>query len=324
MNLDLKSKIWILCGGISEEREVSLRSGKNVYDACISLGYSNSRLFDWSENNSLKEIIEAKNSNSIDAVILMTHGNYGEDGCIQGFLDILQIPYSGSLRESSSICMDKTRTKEILSFYSLPVLKTYSIEEFINSKIVPKNFILKPKRGGSSVGITKFESKNLLLKFLQENQSINNNQEEYFIEEFIKGIELTASIIPTTSRVKDKSNIYVNDQLISLPLLELRPKKEFYDYEAKYTEGLTEFIIPAQVDKDLCNKIHKIAIDAYKALQCKSCARVDFIIDKDLSKPYILELNTLPGMTNTSDLPAQAQAVGISYNELVDLLIENI
>jgi D-alanine-D-alanine ligase len=324
MKIDLKSKLWIICGGISEERDVSLRSGKNVFEACQSLGYTNSKLFDWSDNNSLKEILEAKNSNQIDATILMTHGNYGEDGCIQGLLDILKIPYSGSLRESSAICMNKTRTKEILSFYSLPVLKTYTVKEFLDLEIVPKNFILKPKRGGSSVGITKFESKTSLNNFIRENQSLNNNQEEYFIEEFIKGIELTASIIPTTNRVKDKSNIYEKDQLISLPLLELRPKKEFYDYEAKYTEGLTEFIIPAQLDKDLCNMIHEIAIDAYKALQCKSCARVDFIIDKDLSKPYILELNTLPGMTNTSDLPAQAQAVGISYNELVDLLIENI
>jgi D-alanine-D-alanine ligase len=322
--MNLNSKIWIICGGISEERDVSLRSGKNVYEACLSLGYKNSKLFDWSTNTSLIEIIEAKNKNLIDAALLMTHGNFGEDGCLQGFLEILAIPYSGSLRESSTIGMNKTRTKEILAFYSLPVLRTYSIEEVLNSNSIKNDFILKPKLGGSSVGITKFNSKEEFIEFVSNNQGIKEKTEKYFIEEFIKGTELTASIIPLSNKVKDKSNTYQDGDLISLPLLELRPKKEFYDYEAKYTEGMTEFILPAKLDKELTEKIHHIAVQSYKVLHCKSCVRVDFIIDQETNHPYILELNTLPGMTNTSDLPAQAKAAGMSYNELVELLIENI
>lgn len=318
------SKIWIICGGISEERDISLRSGKNFYEACLRLGYINIKLFNWENQTSLIEIIEANKNNKIDKAILLTHGNYGEDGKLQGFLDILKIPYTGSKQLSSAICMNKTRTKEILSYYKLPVLKTYEAADLLNEDLIEGEFILKPKSGGSSVGITKFNNHNEFKDFCSINSALVKSIDKYFAEEFIHGIELTTSIIENLSKEIDNENIYKEGNLTSLPILELRPKNEFYDYEAKYTKGMTEFIVPAEIDSKLEKEVHKIAIKAFKALDCRSFTRVDFIIDKKNMKPYILELNTLPGMTDTSDMPAQAEAAGISYDELVQAIIESV
>lgn len=321
------TKIWVICGGISGEREVSLRSGTNVYESVLRLGYKDAELLDWKDNGALIKLIKAKDANKIDKAILVTHGNYGEDGCIQGLLEILGVPYTGSNHESSAICMNKTRTKEILGFYGLPVLPSYEASRLIREEVLEKNFILKPRASGSSVGITKFDTRDKFLEFYNKDKAFQENIENYFIEPFINGIEVTTSIIETKSFDRNfGSNSYElsSENLVSLPLLELRPKNEFYDYEAKYTEGMTEFIIPAELNSEMTETLHKAALEAFRILKCKTCARVDFLIDKETKKPYILEVNTLPGMTNTSDMPAQAKAAGISYDELVQAIIDSI
>ncbi len=328
--MSTEKNIVVICGGLSEEREVSLRSGANVHSALQRLGYSNAELFDFKDYNSLSELIEKKRQGKFDQAFLLTHGTYGEDGCIQGFLELLDVPYTGSNVETSAICMNKTRTKEVLGAHNLPILKTYLAKEVYEDKTDLDNdteIILKPSVGGSSVGITKFNNKAEFKNFIDANIDVKNEIEKYFIEKFTRGTEVTTSIIEANldmiTENKNHCKIFKDGSLVSLPILELRPKNEFYDYEAKYTKGMTEFVLPAEISTELEEAIHTHALEAFYQLDCKGAARVDFIIDGKTNKPYILEVNTLPGMTDTSDLPAQAKAAGISYDDVVKLIIEN-
>ena len=337
-----KELIYVLAGGFSGEREVSLRSGRNVHAALIRLGFKQAKLLEINDAKSLQELAELKIGGKIDAAILMTHGNYGEDGCLQGYLELLQIPYSGSKVMASAVGMNKIQTKAILKASSLPVLASAKLIEFrhcerseaIHSNGSPRpsaarddttslvlsqgkahGYIAKPINDGSSVGIVKVNSVEELLKLASR-----ENASKYFVEPFIKGTEVTTSIIPVQAELQ---NSHSDGDLASLPILELRPKKEFYDYEAKYTPGMTEFVLPAEIDSELTSQVHEYALAAYRAVGCSGFARVDFIIDMQSRQPYILELNTLPGMTDTSDLPAQAKAAGINYDQLVSLLVSS-
>lgn len=297
--LNKNSKLVVICGGFSQEREVSLRSGNNVYQALLRLGYKNTKLFSLDSMEGLATLIKQ----NIDLAILMTHGKFGEDGQLQAILDQAQIKYTGSPAEASANCMDKVKTKTILKANDLPILETYSAAQIVSKQILVSGpLILKEIDGGSSLGVERFDNQDQLSK-----ANWSKDLSNYFVEKFITGIELTASII------------MLNGKLNVLPLLELRSQNQFYDYQAKYTEGMTEFIIPAAISTELTEQIKMTALQAYQALGCQGPARVDFIIDKE--KPYILELNTLPGMTSTSDLPAQAKAAGISYDELIEIII---
>lgn len=317
----------VLAGGFSTEREVSLRSGRNVYEAILRLGHK-AEFMDLDSPEKLNTIVSRRKE--IKKAILLTHGTYGEDGCIQGFLELIGVPYSGSNVLTSAICMNKVRSKEILAAYNLPLLKTYLAQEVYagETDLDPNcEFIFKPSVGGSSVGINKFNSLKDFKEFIDKNPQVKTELDKYLIEKFIKGVEVTTSIIeakPDQIKTnKEHCKIFSREDrnLISLPILELRPKKEFYDYEAKYTEGMTEFILPAAIETSLEEKIHNYALEAFYNIGCRSAARVDFMIDGKTRQPYILEVNTLPGMTNTSDLPAQAKASGINYDQLVQLLL---
>jgi D-alanine-D-alanine ligase len=315
--------IIVITGGFSNEREVSLRSGNKVFEALKKQGYQNIELFDLKDQNSIKDLVDKHQQNKYDLAFLTTHGKFGEDGCLQGLLEILRIPYTGSKVMQSAIGMNKSQTKKILFANSLPVLET----NLDLDNLVDNEYILKPNTEGSSVGIEKFDNKNDLVKFIKIHEI---NLEEFVIERFVKGVEVTCSIIEydletdplklklqeTEFMILDKAN-----NLISLPILELRPKKEFYDYEAKYTQGMTEFILPTSLGINLQKKIHDTAIKAYKALSLNGLARVDFIIENSSKDPYILEVNTLPGMTALSDSPAQALCANISYESLVELIM---
>ncbi len=293
----------VICGGFSQEREVSLNSGNNVFNALIELGYHNTKLVDIKSADDLEQIIQLKRHNAIDLAVLMTHGSYGEDGRLQGFLEMLGIAYTGSNSKTSAICMDKILTKKILAGAGLPVLRSYTPTNIlVMDENMERPMILKPVSEGSSFGVKKFHD----IYELQDYIKVNDTQ-NFFIEDFIHGTEITASIIE-------------KPEITSLPLLELKPKNEFYDHEAKYTAGMTEFIVPANINEQLEAELQDLAFNSFLELNCKTAARIDFIIDQN-NRPYILEVNTLPGMTNTSDLPAQAQAAGISYNQLVEYLV---
>lgn len=380
------ANIVVIAGGLSAEREVSLRSGENIFNALKDAGYTNTSLFDFDSAQSLQKLLELKKENKFDAAILMTHGNYGEDGCLQGFLEILDVPYSGSNVQASSNCMDKLVTKAILSTdRNLNILPSWfspsevtDLESPTASSLSPAIYkcftegplIVKPISEGSSVGITKVKN----IDSLMSNQHYYEKYPNSFIEPFINGVEITASILDFSNFDFTKQNdltaindsqrksyqvetnkeseiramatelgldpnklltmakqeqIMLSDHLLSLPLLELKPKNEFYDYEAKYTKGLTEFILPAKLPSNITKKIHKLSIEAFRAMNCRGFARVDFMVatadeHHDTYTPYLLELNTLPGMTNTSDLPAQAKTIGIDYSKLADFIAKSI
>lgn len=327
--MDKAANIFVICGGFSEEREVSLRSGNNVFEALLRLGYTQSKLFDLQDTRSLMKLTELKMEGKIDLAFLVTHGTYGEDGCMQGFFELLDIPYLGSKVKSSANCMDKIVTKEILAANKLPVLKSFLardvFENNVNDAVLGGKLIVKPYKGGSSVDVFKFNSIKDFQRQFEANKTLIARLDEFFVERFVEGTEVTTSLIKVkkdiTSQNQDRLCYDKETQWLSLPILELRPKSEFYDYQAKYTKGMTEFILPAEINKNLEAQVHKAAIQALEALDCCDFARVDMMIDSELNKPFILEINTLPGMTDLSDLPAQAKAAGISYDELVENMI---
>jgi D-alanine-D-alanine ligase len=314
MLLDKKSKIAVLCGGISNEREISLRSGKNCFSALKRKNYENTELIDI---KSLEDLLSLKTKN-IEAVLLATHGKYGEDGAIQGALEWLQIPYTGSSVLASALSMDKWITKQIATSIGLSCAKSYLLTKNnkknldiskIWKELSEKNgaIFFKPNSDGSSVNTFKIKSSEELSKKINETD-LNNT--DYIIEEYIKGREFTSSIID------------INETLKVLPILELKPKNEFYDYEAKYTKGMTEFILPANLNESTRKRIEEDSLKIFTGIGCSSCSRVDFILSED-ETPYMLEVNTLPGMTDTSDLPAQAKNIGIEYDDLVEIILRS-
>ena len=302
------SRIAVLCGGLSNEREVSLRSGRNVFKALIELGYKDVTMIDV-DRDIATTLAEAK----IEYVINVLHGRYGEDGCIQGVLEFLNIPCSGCGVKASAICMDKIMTKRVLSTTDIPLIKSVNVtkEDYIE-KVKELNYpiIIKPACEGSSIGMTKVNSPEELDNAMLEALKCDK---EILIEEYLVGESATVGVL---EREKDGKV-----ETFATPILGFKTKTEWYDYEAKYTKGLTEFILPANFDEELTQKIKELAIKAHKACACRGVSRVDFLVHNNI--PYILEINTNPGMTDTSDLPAQAMAMGINYNELVDIILKS-
>ena len=305
--LNKNSKIAVLCGGLSNEREVSLRSGKNVFKALIELGYKNVTMIDVE-----RDIASVLRENEIEYAINVLHGRYGEDGCIQGVLEFLNIKYSGCDVMSSAICMDKIMTKKVLFALDFPLIKSVNVnKDNYREKIKELNFpvMIKPSHEGSSIGMTKVDDINSLDSAIKEALKCDS---EILIEEYLQGQSATVGVL---EREKEGGI-----ETFATPILEFRTKTDWYDYEAKYTKGLTEFILPASFDEKLSEKIKQLAISAHIACGCRGVSRVDFLVYNNV--PYILEINTNPGMTDVSDLPAQANAMGISYNELVDIILK--
>ncbi len=294
-------KIGVFYGGWSSEREVSVRSGKNVLNALLRKNY-NATGIDITRNN-IKDIVC---SHTFDTVFLLTHGKGGEDGTIQGLLESLNINYTGSDVTASALCMDKILTKYFFSGNALPTAPYHIID---SDPLEKNNYrfpaVIKPRREGSSVGVSVLNNMNDLHNYLKEQ---NNCSEGYLLEDYIKGREFTCGIIGT------------GNSAMALPVLEIRPKNQFYDYEAKYTDGMTNFIVPAEIQHELSNKIKELSLNAYRAAGCRDFGRVDSIVS-DEGDIYLLEINTLPGMTNLSDLPMEAKADGMCYDDLVEHIL---
>lgn len=305
--IDKNAKVAVLCGGMSSEREVSLRSGKNCLEALLRLGFSNAVLIDVNEN-----VVEVLKTEKIEYAFNALHGKYGEDGCIQGLLEILKIPYAGCGVMASAICMNKEYTKKILSTdKSIPLIKSVFIrkddEILATVKDLKYPMMVKPVCEGSSFGMNKVENEAELLKAVEEAQKYNP---DVLVEEYLVGICATVGVLEN------------GEETFATEILELRPKNEWYDYEAKYTKGMTDFILPAEISDEMTKKVKEIAIKAYKLANCSGVSRVDFHIVGDI--PYVLEINTSPGMTDVSDLPAQAACMGIDYDTLVLLILNSV
>lgn len=303
--VDKNSKIAVLCGGMSSEAEISRRSGKGVFEALQRLGYKNAELVEVDKNIS-KKLQDGK----FDYAYNVLHGKYGEDGCIQGILEILQIPYTGCGVMASAVCMNKEYTKRILSSCpEIPLVKSAFVRkgEDVMEKTKDLKFpvFTKPVSEGSSFGMTKVNSREELQAAYDEAVKYND---DVLIEEFIDGLFVTVGVLE-----QDGKNF-------ATEILEIIPKNEWYDYESKYTPGMSEFILPAKFDEKLTAKIKEISVKAHETSGCRGVSRVDFMVSKD-GIPYVIEINTSPGMTSTSDLPAQAKVMGISYDELVQIVL---
>lgn len=303
--IEKDKKIAVLCGGMSSEREVSLRSGKNCYEALLRLGFKNSKLVEVDEN-----IVEVLKNGEFDLVYNALHGKYGEDGCIQGVLEVLKIPYTGCGVMASSVCMNKEYTKKILKTGDIPLIKSVLVAKgddiLGKTKYLDYPLMIKPVSEGSSFGMSKVNAESELVNAVKEAQKYND---DVLIEEYLFGTSLTVGVLEQ------------DNEVFATEILELRPKNEWYDYESKYTKGMTEFILPAEISQDLTEKVKKIAIASHKLTHCSGVSRVDFLVVND--EAYVLEINTSPGMTDVSDLPAQALAMGIDYDNLVLLILNS-
>ncbi len=252
----------------------------------------------------------------VDLVFIGLHGKFGEDGRIQGLLDMLNIPYVGSGVLASALAMDKAKAKQIFDMHQIPTAKSsvFSITENTDKEELAKTinatfttpFVIKPNREGSTLGLTIIEDEE------QVKNAIDNaaaSDKSILVEEFIKGKELTVPVLGYTDKEK------------ALPVIEIIPKNDLYDYESKYSPGGSEHIIPAQIDKKTTEKIQNYAILAHQVLGCKTYSRVDFILTEN-NVPIILEVNTLPGMTPTSLFPDAAKANGMSYEAMIDTFVK--
>lgn len=306
-----RKKILVLGGGWSREREVSLRSAKRAHQSLLSQGF-NATFLDMDRHYLAKLISEKP-----DVVLIMLHGKPGEDGTVQGALETLGIPYTGTGVLGSAIGMNKLQTKRIFKSLGLPTPKSISLRNShkINLSASKETIlreigfplVVKPNDEGSSIGVEIVSEEAQLEKALENSKEFGN----LLIEEYIPGKAVTVGILGTGS------------ESFPLPILELRVKsRKFYDYEAKYTEGLTEFVIPAEIPKETTKRLQDSAIKAHRALECKGFSRVDAVVGKD-GEFYLLEVNTIPGMTEISDLPAEAKAINISYDEVVLWLLKS-
>jgi D-alanine-D-alanine ligase len=306
----LKSKkIAVIMGGRSGEREVSLRSGKRVLNSLKSQGFKAISL------DADEKLIENLKKNKIDIAYIMLHGKFGEDGTVQGLLEHFGIPYTGSGILASALAMHKVAAKRIFQATGIPTPQYLPIDPDVSvakqcekiKRIFPFPLVVKPTSEGSSLGVSIVKDEDKLEKVLSETVE---KFKDVFIEEYIKGKEVTVGILGR------------GEDLTALPILELKPKAEFYDYKAKYTAGGTDFILPAKLPRELYKYTQETALRAHKALGCHGVSRVDIIVSGDHT-PYVHEVNTIPGMTEASDLPAEAQYAGISFDELVVKILES-
>lgn len=315
VNITKTTRIGVLCGGLSNEREVSLRSGNNCFNALKRLGYENAELVDVGH-----DLVFVLKERKIEVAFLALHGKYGEDGSVQGLLELMQIPYTGSGVLASALAMSKPLTKQVLKANNLPTADTVIIDQHdakdfrqITNGIQWLPVMVKPLAEGSSVGVSKVDEKSALVATVEETITKYGGA---IVERYIKGQEITIGVLEELGPNKNGKGVW------ALPILELRPKSKagFYDYEAKYTKGMTEFILPAELSPEVTKHAQELAVKTFRALQCCGYARVDFMVDGE-GNPYVLEVNTLPGMTDTSDLPAMALEAGTSYDELVERIL---
>lgn len=296
----MSKHVALVMGGMGAEREVSLVTGKAFRTALEELGLKHTVI------DAGPDLPGKLQSLKPDVALLALHGKYAEDGTVQGLCEYLRIPYSGSGVMASSLCMNKYYTKKILKFHGLP---TAEFQMFFADRDQADTFqvqlpfpvVVKPSREGSTVGISivreKSEMRHALTVALKYDREI-------LIEAFVPGTELTVPVL------EDRA----------LTPIEIQPKQGFYDYKNKYTAGNTEYILPPRLAAPVVERCRDLAVKSHQALQCRVYSRVDFRVNPQ-GEPYILELNTLPGFTPTSLFPKAAAHDGISFTELIRILV---
>ncbi|MBI3616152.1 MAG: D-alanine--D-alanine ligase [Candidatus Omnitrophica bacterium] len=292
----MNGRIGVLCGGPSAEREISLRSGKGIHEALGSQGFP-AVLVELPQN--VARIPEELRKADLTCAFIALHGPFGEDGTIQGILENLKIPYTGSSVEASRYAMDKASCRLRWLAAKLPVPKAV-LADPINASARAEEFsfplVVKPAAQGSSYGMSIVDSAGELPRAMEE---ASRYGDRILLEEYLPGPELTVGIL------EDEP----------LPVIQIVPKRRFYDFIAKYTPGMTEYLVPAPLPGELTRQVQELARAAHEALGCRSFSRVDLILVANRG-PVLLELNTVPGMTATSLLPKAAKAACIDFPEL--------
>lgn len=292
--------VGILEGGISEEREISFLSGEQVFQSLKRAKINSVRLDIYTEDErEIKRIIQ---ESKIDVAFIALHGRFGEDGQIQKILEELNIPYTGSDPYASFLAMDKIASKRIFLERNIPTPPFYIVEETEKIKI---NFkfpvVVKPYFSGSSIGVSIVRRKEELEKALEEAFRWG---EKVIIEKYIEGRELTVGIL------EEKA----------LGVVEIKYRDDFFNFHTKYSEGKAQIFAPAQLKENIYKEVQEVALSAHKALGCRDFSRVDIRLDKN-GNPFVLEVNSIPGLTSHSLLPLSAKCCGISFDELVKKMI---
>lgn len=300
---DIKNmKIGVLMGGLSAEREVSLNSGKAVHQALLSQGF-NAVAIDVG-----RDLAYVLKHEGIEAAFIALHGRYGEDGCVQGLLELMKIPYTGSGVLASALAMHKLYSKQAFAASGILTapFRCYRRDEPVVLSDLPFGLplVVKPVQEGSSVGISIVREPGQLSEALK---LAFRHDDEILVEQYIKGQEVQIGIL--------------DDRAVGA--IEIVPKNEFYDYEAKYTDGMAEHIFPARLEPALYETAMQVGLAAHRALGCAGYSRVDLLVTP-AGECYVLEVNTLPGMTALSLLPEiAAKGGGLSFEALVVRIIES-
>lgn len=311
----MKKRVGVLMGGPSRERDISIKSGKAVCRALKNKGISvvPVELGASSGENGYKEAVAREiSSSNIDVVFIALHGEFGEDGAIQKILEDIKMPYTGSGVDASRLAMDKISSKDIFNSNNIHtpphiVIRKDDIDRKCNARLyfekLSSPLVVKPSNEGSSIGLSIVDR---IEDFYIALRNAFKYSDNVIVEQYVRGREITVGIL------EDKA----------LPSIEIIPKRRFFDFKAKYEKGLTEYIVPAEIGKGEYNACGKIALSAHRALGARFFSRVDMILRED-RKPLVLEVNTIPGLTETSLLPKAANAAGIDFNQLVFKILES-
>jgi D-alanine-D-alanine ligase len=291
---DLKhKKVGVLMGGMSSEREISLKSGNAVLASLRRSGYQAVGI------DADRELVERLKRERIEVAFVALHGRWGEDGTVQGLLEMMGIPYTGSGVLGSGLAMDKCLGKLVLLTLNVPT-PAYRILSAPDGAVLPLPFVVKPAREGSTVGISIVRSESEIDPAIK---TALRYDRKVLIEAFIRGREITVGVVNGTA----------------LPIVEVRPKSGFYDYTAKYTKGLTEYIVPAELSRTVAEKATDEALTVWQHFDLSGCARIDMIIEGET--PLVIDINTSPGMTETSLVPKAWEQLGKSFDELVETIL---
>ena len=296
-----KKKVGVLMGGLSKEREISLKTGKAVQKALAAKGYT-TLCIDVGVDVAEKIIRE-----KIDCAFVALHGKFGEDGTIQGMLELMRIPYTGSGVLASALALHKIMSKKLLLSEGVPTprYEVFRKEEMekgpLKQRSLPLPVVVKPAREGSTIGVSIVREEKEWVPALK---AAAKYDEEILVEDFMKGKEITVAIL----------------EGLPLPIIEIVPKSGFYDYHSKYTKGETEYILPARLPREKYLAAQEMCLKAFQALGCAGCVRVDLMTDEE-DRPHVIDVNTMPGMTETSLVPKAAGYAGIAFEDLVERIL---
>jgi len=301
-----ETRVAVLFGGKSAERAVSLNTGAQVSQALEGLGFDVAPI-DTGDDGFISALI----GSGADVAFICLHGRFGEDGTVQGLCELLELPYVGSGVLASALALEKVKSKQFFSLVGLPTPdyavvhrgRLYDLNA-LTSALGDKT-VVKPANEGSSVGMTIVHQPSELAQAIEKAFEYDR---DVLVERFVEGTEVTIAVIG-------------NDDVVALPTLEIVPEHEFYDYESKYVPGMSSHIIPARVSEEARVECQRLAVAAHKTLGCRGMSRADTIVEENGSV-WLLEVNTIPGMTSTSLVPDAARAAGIEFPELCRMLVE--